>query len=63
MIFALRLSYATPMRIIAISTQITMLSLIFSTVMIIDHPYTGQTKVSTEYIAQAINAMNLLSSN
>ena len=60
-ICALRLSHATPMRIIALSTQITMLSLIFSAVMIIDHPYTGLTKVSTAAIAQAIKSMNALS--
>jgi len=60
-ICALRLSHATPMRIIALSTQVTMLSLIFSAVMIIDHPYAGKTKVSTEPITQAIKSMKALS--
>jgi hypothetical protein len=62
-ICALRLSHATPMRIIALSTQITMLSLIFSAVMIIDHPYTGQTKVSAASITQAIQSMKSLSAD
>ena len=56
-ICALRLSHATPMRFVALSTQVTMLSLIFSAVMIIDHPYTGQTKVSAAPIIQAIQSM------
>lgn len=59
-ICALRLSHATPMRFIALSTQVTMLSLIFSAVMIIDHPYTGQTKVSAAPIIQAIQSMKQL---
>lgn len=60
-ICALRLSHATPMRFIALSTQVTMLSLVFSAVMIIDHPYTGQTKVSAAPISQAVKSMELLS--
>lgn len=56
-ICALRLSHATPMRIIALSTQLTMLSLIFSAVMIIDHPFRGETKISPEPIRQAIMVM------
>ncbi len=59
-ICALRLSHATPMRFVALSTQVTMLSLIFSAVMIIDHPYTGQTKVSAAPIIQAIESMKNL---
>ena len=59
-ICALRLSHATPMRFVALSTQVTMLSLIFSAVMIIDHPYTGQTKVSAAPIIQAIESMKAL---
>lgn len=57
-ICALRLSHATPMRIIALSTQLTMLSLIFSAVMIIDHPFRGETKISPEPISQAIQMMS-----
>ena len=56
-ICALRLSHATPMRIIALSTQLTMLSLIFSAVMIIDHPFRGETKISPAPISQAIMMM------
>ena len=59
-ICALRLSHATPMRFIALSTQVTMLSLIFSAVMIIDHPFSGQTKVSAAPIIQAIKSMKNL---
>ena len=59
-ICALRLSHATPMRFVALSIQVTMLSLIFSAVMIIDHPYTGQTKVSAAPIIQAIESMKKL---
>lgn len=57
-ICALRLSHATPMRIIALSTQLTMLSLIFSTVMIIDHPFRGDTQISPDPIRQAIQLMS-----
>ena len=59
-ICALRLSHATPMRFVAISIQVTMLSLIFSAVMIIDHPYTGETRVSAAPILQAIQSMKNL---
>lgn len=57
MICALRLSHATPMRIIALSTQITMLSLIFSAVMIIDHPFQGETNITSEPIKQALDSL------
>lgn len=56
-ICALRLSHATTTRVIAIGTQLTMLSLIFSAVMIIDHPYAGKTKVSEAPIVKAIEAI------
>ena len=56
-ICALRLSHATPMRIIALSTQITMLSLIFSAVMIIDHPFQGETNITSEPIKQALDSL------
>ncbi len=57
-ICALRLSHATPLRIIALSTQLTMLSLIFSAVMIIDHPFKGDTRISPTPIIQAIQLMS-----
>lgn len=59
-ICALRLCHATPIRIIALSTQVTMLALIFSAVMIIDHPYSGQTKISAEPIEQAVKTLQAM---
>jgi len=56
-ICALRLSHATPMRIIALSTQLSMLSLIFSAVMIIDHPFRGETQITPDAINQAVEMM------
>ena len=56
-ICALRLSHATPMRVIAITTQLTMLSLIFSAVMIIDHPFMGKTSASSQPLEKAIQIM------
>jgi len=57
-ICALRLSHSTPMRLIAISTQLTMLSLIFSAVMIIDHPFIGASKISVAPISKSLEIMS-----
>jgi hypothetical protein len=54
---ALRLMEPTSVRIIAIGTQIGMISLLFTAVMILDLPHLGATKTSPEPIVKAIKIM------
>ena len=56
-IAALRLSEATPMRTIALTTQVIMLTLMLSAVVIIDLPYLGETVTSPDTIQTALESM------
>ncbi|MGI9142642.1 MAG: DUF4239 domain-containing protein [Fluviibacter sp.] len=56
-ICALRLVEATPMRSIALTVQIIMLTLMFSAIVIIDLPYIGETVTSPDAISSALNSM------
>lgn len=56
-ICALRLMEATPIRIVALSTQISMLALMFSAIVIIDLPYLGDTVTSPDPISAALESM------
>lgn len=57
-IAAMRLSSTTPIRALALSVQIVMLSLIYTNVMIIDQPYKGDTRATPEVIIKAIKYMD-----
>lgn len=54
-IAAIRLSKTTPLRAIALSVQIIMLSLIYTCVLILDLPYKGDTRATPEVIIKALN--------
>lgn len=54
---ALRLVESTPMRFIALITQIITLTLMFSAIVIIDLPYLGDTVTSPETIQTALESM------
>lgn len=58
-IAAMRVSNTTPVRALALSVQIIMLSLIYTSVMIIDQPYRGDTRATPEVIINAIKYMEL----
>jgi hypothetical protein len=53
-ISAMRLSKTTPLRAVAVTVQIMMLCLIYTSVMIIDQPYRGETRASPEIIIKTI---------
>ena len=57
-IAAMRLSKTTPLRAVALSVQIAMLSLIYTNVMILDQPYKGDTRATPEVIIKAIKYMD-----
>lgn len=56
-ICALRLIEATPMRSIALTVQIIMLTLMFSAIVITDLPYIGETVTSPDAIQSALTSM------
>lgn len=56
-ISALRLLEATTMRVIALTTQIAILTVMFSAVVIIDLPYLGDTTISPEAIVLVHESM------
>ena len=56
-ICALRLIEATPMRSIALTVQVIMLTLMFSAIVIIDLPYLGETVTSPDAIQIALDSM------
>lgn len=56
-ICALRLIEATPMRFISLTVQVTMLTLMFSAIVIIDLPYLGDTVTSPDTIEMALDSM------
>lgn len=58
-IAAMRLSKTTPLRAVAVSVQIIMLCLIYTSVMIIDQPYRGETRASPEVIIKTIKYLEL----
>ncbi len=53
-IASLRLMQPTSMRILALCTQIVLISVLFSAVLIIDHPFMGGTNISPDPIAKAL---------
>lgn len=56
-ISALRLVEATTMRVLALTTQIAILTVMFSAVVIIDLPYLGDTTISPETITAVYESM------
>ncbi len=62
-IASLRLSKTTPLRAIALSVQIVMLSLIYVNVMILDLPYKGDTRANPQVIIKTIHSMDLRNSS
>lgn len=56
-IAALRLIEATPMRTIALTIQIAMLTLMLSAIVIIDLPYLGETVSTPEAVQNALTSM------
>lgn len=57
-IAAMRLTKTTPLRVITLCVQISMLALICSNVMIIDKPFRGDTKATNEVFIKAIQYMD-----
>lgn len=62
-IAALRLIEASRIRVIALTIQVVMLSLMFSAIVIIDLPYLGDTVTSSEAIQKAYESMQARSIN
>ncbi len=56
-IASLRLLQPTTMRVLALATQIVLISLLFSAVLIIDHPFVGETNISPDPIVKAVMTM------
>jgi len=57
-IAALRMLSAGPIRILALCTQVGMISLLFAAVMIIDHPFVGDTKLTADNIIRSIASLH-----
>lgn len=54
---SLRLIEATPLRAIALATQLSVLALLFAAVLIIDHPFLGEDHVGPRPIAKALQVI------